>query len=323
MKLKLTIRLLFFLTCNSYLQAQTTALLENDTLVLQNKKVRLSYLWNGGALTAIELADKNTGHSFHFYSAEPGVQITDDLEKPVAANLKVEKHLLSPLMPAHLSATVITNFGKWQLKRVFKIYPDSPAIGVEYYFKGKIPESNLIDELDSDPDGVERQIERRSRAVKRMEVIGLQGNHWRLKAVEFDDATDKNNNLVLERTVFIYRNPLKLRGNVFLSKELISGNQFFIVKESPLDEKQLYYPGYDVRVQTGKLEITGLGVQPEDVNKEVWTRGYGYAIGAGGDTDFTALKGLRDYLKAKVALKDESSEMIMANTWGIAAETNA
>ena len=317
MKLKVKYSALVALVLFAFLASgqNTSAFLQNDTLTLQNEQVKLSYLWNEGALKAVQLADKRTGQRFGFSAAEPGVRMVEKEEKPVAAELRVEEHPASALMPAHTAAVVDTDYGGWKLRRIFRIFPGAPAIKTEYYFRGDLSWQNESDGT-ANPDGVESEGAEKAGAAARMEMLGIQGNHWKIRAVEFNDVTDQNNNLVQEKTVLLYRSPLKLSGNVFIAEELQSGSRLFIVKESPLDDKQTAWPGHDLIAQTGKLEITGTGLKPGDVNDEGWTRGYGYAIGTGGNTEFASLKGLRDYIKAKSPLKAEAGEMIMANTWG-------
>lgn len=317
MNFKLKFPLLLSLFFISFLAKgqNTSALLQNDTLILQNAKVQLSYLWNEGALKAVHLRDKNTGQAFHFSASESGVRMRENEEKPVSAHLRIEEQAASAIRPAHTSATVETDYGSWKLRRVFRVFPDAPAIRVEHYFSGNIEGQNTT-AVAANPDGVEQEAAGKASAITRIELLGIQGNHWEVQAVAFKDVTDQNNNLVHEKTLTLYRSPLQLSGNVFIAEELLSGNRLFIVKESPLGEKQTGYAGYDLIAQTGKLEISGTGLKPEDVHNDGWTRGYGYAIGTGGNSDFASLKGLRDYFKAKSPFDAEAANMIMANTWG-------
>ncbi|MDT0648017.1 alpha-galactosidase [Zunongwangia sp. F260] len=318
MQVKIWYSLLFlFLTC-SIAQAQNAeAFLRDDTLTLQNDKIALSYLWNGGALKAVQLLEKGTGNSFHFSTDQPGFLIDENVEQPISANLKVEENAASANIPAHTSATVETNFKNWKLRQIFRIFPETPAVAVELYYRGRVSWQKKHSKIVN-PDGVEVEVETSETVSEagRIGFLGIQGNHWSIKAVEFNDATDDNNNLVHEKSLIIYTKPIKLSGNVFIAEELPSGNRFFILKEAPLDKMQLAYPGHDITVQAGKLAIHGIGLEPEDINNEGWTRGYGYVIGAGGNSALKTLTAIKTYLKAKSPFNQDQGKMIMANTWG-------
>ena len=77
-----------------------------------------------------------------------------------------------------------------------------------------------------------------------LDRLQLDGNHWKVRTVEFFDYTDWNDNLVVEREWFPYRRNT-FKGNLLFANDELNGNGFFFLKEAPCSSTQLHYTGAD------------------------------------------------------------------------------
>ncbi|MFC1762593.1 hypothetical protein ACFL6U_11000 [Planctomycetota bacterium] len=72
-------------------------------------------------------------------------------------------------------------YPKLDVRRVFRVYPNYPAIGCDYYLRAG---------GDEVPDVEAKECT--------LQSLSLPGSHWRYRAVEFFDRTDSINTLVYE-----------------------------------------------------------------------------------------------------------------------------
>jgi hypothetical protein len=150
-----------------------------------------------------------------------------------------------------------------------------------------------------------------------IERLILDGMHWKGTAVEFFDATDRVNTLVQKYERYMYKREINLRGNLLILEDGESGKELFLIKESPVSNVQLEYPGSDFGLVRGSARVLGTGVTGRDLNDLTWTRVYNAAIGMpetpGKLGILTAIRALQ---KTKKPYIQERDEMIMLNTWG-------
>jgi hypothetical protein len=273
-----------------------SAKLENDLLILENNRIRRQYAWNNGHLISRTITDKASGHTWHLACSRPDCEFPGCGDDPVDGSLIVRERAATPSKPAHLQAEVSTRLGTLEVRRVFRLYPDCPAIACDLYLRGAL-------------DGVENQ-----HAV--MERLCLPTPHLRLDCVQFFDATDNHNNLLSERSILPYLSESHLSGNLLLVQELLGDKGLFILKEAPCSDAQLAWPGHDFTCQIGEIKLVGVGIEPRDLRKDEWTRGYGFVTGVAGGGKYGLLAALRSYQNQVRVHKSGRDQMIMLNTWG-------
>jgi hypothetical protein len=194
--------------------------------------------------------------------------------------------------PAHLEVLLVNRYGEVQVKRVFRIFPGTPAVSCTYFM-----DYNQVEFDES-----------------YMEAFSLPTRHWKLRAVSFRDATDVNDNLVIERELIPYKVDEPVEGNLLFAWDLAGGNSFFILKEAPNVTSQINYPGYDFLASNRGLKIPFSGF-PEQAPVDGWVRGYTITMGMPGDQT-GGIRSLRSYLKNSLNYDPVRYEMVMMNTWG-------
>jgi alpha-galactosidase len=297
------------------------ASLDNDTLVLENSLLQRRMLWRNGGLAHIDLLNKSTGKKITSSSVSP----VSDLNIPGLTGAFEKGEFNSYTVaatnatPGYLAAEVITHKAGLIVKRVFRIYPDCPAIACDIYLRGKASGwvSSSMETMDL--KNIEDQQSRRDAKGKFFitDKVGISGNHWKLKAVEFFDATDYNNTLVQEQEVLVYRQESKLRGNILLAENKLLAEGFFILKESPVSTIQLHYEGFDFAHKFGEIYTTGIGISPQDLSDSEWVKGYSIVLGVGKKNgEQSLLEGLRLYQSIQRTFIHSRDDMVLSNTWG-------
>jgi alpha-galactosidase len=297
---------------------QCRAVLKGDTLTLENSIIKRVYLWNKGDIKSISLTDKKTRHTWAFSGAGPDAGFPD-ASKATSGLFEAQEVAATAIAPAHLEVSCTTMLGSLTVKRVFRIYPDCPAIACTFYLKGSIGgtwASALKNQGDLKNVESLADIKKSATAVTVMEQIAVPGMKWRLKSVQLFDITDQNNNLIQEYNQVPYRAESHLIGNLLFANETLSNHGIFILKEAPNSNIQLSYPGFDFTASTAKLQAVGIGVSPADINGKNWTRCYGFVTGVTSGTELDKLIALRTYQeKIRIHLPGRD-DMILMNTWG-------
>ena len=284
-------------------------LLQNGILTLENTRIRRLYRWNGGALIGLRIEDVVRGHGWSLEGRRPDLLSNDEDLITSSGRLEVVEVAATSAMPAHLRAEVATSLGALEIKRVFRLYPECPAIGCDLYLAAKEGQGAVA-------------------AALNLERLALPGRHWRATVVQFYDVTDRHNNLVHARSVLPFRHELPLEGNLLFLDELLQDRAnadvrgLFLLKEAPSSYAQLHYPGADFIVRDGEVRVVGLGLSAADLTPGTWTRAYSVVTGVTGDGELGRLQALRSYqdqVRLGLPEGDEAGtnhRMVMMNTWG-------
>ncbi len=289
------------------------ALLDLDTLTLRNSKIEGKWLWNKGDLLLFSIKDVHSDKpalttdrlpSFFMegrcFLKNTGFKITE-----------VEKGLT---VPAHLEVMVENQYRELSLRRIFRIYPETPAISCDYYlnYQSLFPQ---VAEKREKADGTEAFLNSTGKDTgSYMDYYPLNSAHWRFRVVAFQDVTDSHDNLVSETDLIPYRAKRRFPGNLLIAENLANGKSFFILKEAPSAGSQVNYPGYDFEMNNRGIRIPFSGF-PEDQEGDGWVKGYSVTTGVG-EESAGSLVALRHYLKNSVNYDPASYEMVMMNTWG-------
>lgn len=301
----------------SYAQSSCYSELKGDTLTIGNRLVERKFVWNGGNLMTYSLCDKVNGKTNLTASLMPDFVILKDAKSGMDGTCQVEKVMATDIHPAYLRTVVTFSLGPLDIRRIYRIYDDCPAIACDTYLKGTV---NSVfggrDENAADRKNIEFAEDMKSKSVTAvLDQLNFKGQHWHAKAVEFWDVTDWNNNLVAERDVITYRKN-NYRGNLFFVRNGEDNSGFFFLKEAPCSSVQLAYNGVDFMAEFGKFMVTGLGLTEKDIQQDEWIRTYGCVTGVYGGGKLQALTALRNYQKNTRRHFRDRDEMIMMNTWG-------
>lgn len=302
---------------SAYAQHKGYSRLHNDTLTIGNHLIERKFLWNKGNLITYSLTDKLSGQCWLNQASSPDFRISKD-EKNIS-NLSYTSQVVeeTAIRPAYLETTVSFSLGTLDIKRVYRIYDNSPAIACDTYLKGTT--DVLLDGKAAnlaDMKNIEFTEDMKSRQVTAiLDQINLNGSHWQTKMIEFYDITDWNNNLVLENRIIPYRKN-SYKGNLLFAHNAENNKGFFFLKEAPSSGVQLAYNGYDFTTEFGHFMVTGLGMNEKDIKKDEWRKTYGCVLGVYSGSELNQLIALRSYQKNIRKMVPGRDEMIMMNTWG-------
>ncbi len=283
--------------------------LKNDTLTISNALIARTYLWNHGHLVTLQIHDKKNAHIWQMAGDRPDLSFPNLEGLNSNSEFKVEKIKQSTTQPAHLKIHIITSLDGLRIKRIFRLYPDCPAIACNVYLKGSAV---------SDWQHIDNK-KRLSTAV--MERLAPRGNHWGIKSVSFQDETDDHNTLVCSQNIPVYRRQSRIQGNMLFVTRKFDDTGFFILKESPGTASQIHYPGCDfLAIQKEMdhldLSVTGLGISPQEIQENEWTRCYGFVTGVSDKKESSMLTSLRMYQNKIRPFNPQMDNMILMNTWG-------
>jgi len=294
-----------------------SAKLENGVLSLENSKILRNYQWNEGNIITSSLTDKANGKAWQMTGKKPDLALPGESEKAENAVFTSKVVDETAIAPAHLEAEIVYSLGKLEVKRVFRLYSNCPAIACDLYFRGESVSSwiqagtNLADMVNIE----KLTASNAGNNTPVLEKLELPGRHWQLNAVEFFDVTDRFNTLVKSVRALSYR-PNQYRGNLLFAYDNASENGVFILKEAPTSNVQLAYPGSDFITEYGTFRAVGIGINPADLDPKEWKRAYGFVTGVYSVNEQNGLMALRNYQKNLRLHKPGRDEMVLMNTWG-------
>jgi len=303
-----------------FAQIKTTdysASLENGIMTLENSKISRSYRWNGGNIITLSISDKESGKVWIMSPNKPDFSLPGQTDKAENGSFSAKVVHETSIAPGHLEAEIIYSLGHLQVKRIFRLYPDCPAIACDLYFRGRSDSVWLPQGIDfTDWSNLQKlTASATGNFLPVTEKIELPGKHWELNAIEFQDFTDINNTFVFDVKALSYLQHF-YRGNLLFAFDKLSDNGIFILKEAPASKAQLAYPGGDFITVHGTFMAIGIGINPADLDTLEWRRGYGFATGVYSGDEKRGLTAIRKYQKNIRIHLPGRDEMVLMNTWG-------
>ena len=291
--------------------------LSNDTLTLENDVIKRTWLWNGGSLITTGFEDKENKVRWQVSNRHPDLSLPGEAIEGTNGTIGAELISGSFQYTTHIRVTIQYFLGELEIRKILKLYEDTPAIATELYMRGKAAQTWFTPLTSAaDLQNIEMlTASTQAGKVPVMEQLVLPGKHWRLEAVEFYDITDRFNTLVHKTNALLYRNTL-YRGNLLFAENTEREAGIFMLKEAPTSNVQLRYPNGDFMAGDNAFRIIGLGIDSADLKPKKWTRAYGYTTGIFRSGKFNKLMALKKYQKQIRPFLAERDEMIMLNTWG-------
>ena len=262
------------------------------------------------------LTDFSSGQVWTSRSLTPDFKVAGDT-RSTGGRCSTKRIAETDIHPARLEITVEFSLGTLDVRRIYRICADTPAIACDTYLKGsaaQLPESRAVNAADR--KNIESTADMQSQPVAAtLDRFNPGGFHWHTRIVEFQDVTDWNNNLVFETDVIPYRKN-SYRGNLLFARNAENGRGLFFLKEAPGSGVQLAYGGGDFTAEFGDFTVTGLGVTEKDLREGEWVKAYGCVLGVWSGGELEQLTALRSYQKNLRKLLPGRDEMVMMNTWG-------
>jgi len=291
--------------------------LEKDTLSIGNNLIERKFIWNNGNLITYSITDKSSGQTWLNQNQSPDFVVSKNMDNTTDASFRLSEIKETVIHPAYLETEVSFTLDKLEVRRVYRIYDDSPAIACDTYLRGNTDAvlDGKIANL-ADMKNIEFAEDMKSKQVTAvLDQIKLEGFHWQTKIVEFYDVTDWNNNLVFETNIIPYRKNM-YKGNLLFVHNTENDNGFFFLKEAPSSSVQLAYNGYDFTTEFGHFTVAGLGMTEKEIKAGEWRKTYGCVLGVYSGSELNQLIALRNYQKKIRRLLPGRDEMVMMNTWG-------
>ncbi|MFA9389604.1 MAG: alpha-galactosidase [Prolixibacteraceae bacterium] len=292
--------------------SEMSAQLIGNTLTIQNRRIIQQWTWNNGDVSLYSLFDKVSGEKIEFGDDFPSFKL-EGKEFVKNIDFAIEEVEKNVFYPAHLQVIIQDEYQDLELKRIFRIYPETEAVACEFYLKYHSLFINN-NEKEIQATGAEHTVESHNNLKSHLLKYAFNEKHWKVKTVNFKDITDRNNNLVFETDEILYHGENKREGNLLLANNLSTGNGFFILKEAPNTQSQINYPGYDFALSDKGIIMPFSGF-PNELNSDEWLKGYTITTGLC-DSETNGLSAIRNYLMNSLNYSSDQYDMVMMNTWG-------
>lgn len=290
---------------------------EGEIFYIGNNRIERSFKWNSGNLITIAILDKESGKKWENSSNQADFFVPGQKSSDMKPGSWQAERVSNPVTNPYLQVTVSCTIEGLHIRRVFRVYDDTPAIAVDTYLRGSAKNSWIIQDWDLGKWSYlpQRKILSQTEELLILDQLNLGGDHWKLDYVDFTDNTDSHNTLVKNHSETAYRENI-YRGNIMFLGNIEDELGLFYLKESPVASSQLSYPGADFIVGQGKVKVIGAGVVASDIVGDEWTKTYSVLFGVSAADRYSQLKALHSYHKAKRKQDPANEEMILMNTWG-------
>ncbi len=292
---------------------EARAILEGDILTLETGRIVRSFEWNDGWLIGQTIGNPATGATWRLTGEEGDLSVPG--EAMSGGRLALDTVAATRMRPAYLRVTIETGGQALQAKRICELTPGAPAISCTLALKGQPPSDWGAAEASAS-DGIEIADEAAASQSFVTERLTLPGRHWRAQAVAFVPVTDDHDTLVHHRNILLYRQDVRLAGNILRLEERPGGEQIFILKESPAGADQLGWPGHDFLARINDIRVAGSGFEASDIRPDVWTKAYAVTVGVAAPGRRAFLESLRAYRETRRTFIFERDAMLLSNTWG-------
>lgn len=289
-----------------------------DSLVVGNTCIRRVYELNNGNLITRSLHNEMSGFSWESQTTTPDLTLPG-YNNP-ASLISLKSYVVPETMSqeSYLETEIIFQIDQLFIKQIIRLYPETPVVGNDFYFKGKSQNSRWYDKQFFADQLTDVRFVATGKASSKMPVlesIHLGGKHWQYKIVSQYEMTDHLNSLVTVEEHQAYH-PRLYKGNLLFALNNEKEEGFFLLKESPSSLAQLKYTNADFLASYGNVRIISSGIDEDDISADKWTSSYSSVLGLFSKSEYNALLGLKKYQSRIRKVIPDRDEMIMMNTWG-------
>ncbi len=312
-KVTVVLILTLSLTLHSFAGDKAYAHQEGDTFYIGNNKIERSFRWNKGNLITLTITDKTNGKVWKNEGKQADFFVPGQSEKDMKTGTWNIKRIERKGAVPYAEVTVEYALERLSIKRVFRIYDDCPAIGIDTYLKGNANNAWIVQNKDLGNWKYlpQRNILSQGSEIPVLDRVSFGGKHWKLDLVEFTDNSDSHNTFVKHHSETAYHDNV-YKGNILFFGNMEDDLGLFYLKESPLAPSQLAYPGADFIVRDGDVRAIGIGITAADLQGPDWIRTYSIVFGVSANDESSQLKALHSYHKSKTT----TESMVSMNTWG-------
>ena len=128
-----TLILTFSLLSACYSQNSYYSRLENDTLTIGNALIERKFVWNKGNLITYSLTDKTSGQHWLNKTKSPDFRISEKRDSIWNSSYTTRQVEETTIHLACLETIISFSLGGLDIKRIYRIYNNSPAIPCHTY----------------------------------------------------------------------------------------------------------------------------------------------------------------------------------------------
>lgn len=311
--LRIIFSLCFGLFCQIHTAQNKSAIIkENNQLVISNAKVKFTYLFNDGALALQSITDLENNSELLLVKPISDFYLIDESTETSDVQFKIQPRSKEN---NYAEAEIIYRQDLLWVKRILRLYDEASMVKTTYFLKGQSSAVKWESVVESDNELIESQHET-VQQKSHLAQLQLNFKHAKFKSVAFNDATDHNDNLVIENEFMAFGEAKHIAANMLFVEFPEANQSISILKEAPLGFSQQAYPGFDFTISNSQISLHGLGITPQDLHTDAWVRGYGYAIGLGSNITSQLHLNLLQYQKQDTFNRLDNKAFISSNTWG-------
>jgi hypothetical protein len=259
-----------------------------------------------------------TGDCWVFSGDDPDASFPGINGEAIDGGYEIFEVTATPVCSSYLAVQISCTIGTLQVRRIYRLYNDCPAIKSEIYLRGSatVPwRKEAAKEADQKNIESPHHIIGVNIIAPCIESLRFKPRHLRCCAVLLRDITDLRNNLVREELFIPYNSKNRYDGNILFTTDALTGSAIFVLKESPCSDVQQANCGADFMVSRTEITPVGIGMDIKDLDEVEWRCGYSVVIGMGiGEEGL--LKSLRQYQSANRRFDATRDDMVLVNTWG-------
>lgn len=286
--------------------------LDSNTVRINDGMSEQVYLWKKGTLSILQARSLSGSEIDVFSSVVPDRSSNGD---PANTFQKIYRVEATERTSAYSQMDLHAVFPDYELIRSLRVYDDCPGIEWRLSMKG---ENHLFPVVSSTgSDLVENPALLRGNAPY-YHFLPFSSPHYTTKIVSFREATDHHTNIIRSRTELPYRKAQYYEGNVLIAKNNRGNEIHLVVKQSPLQDAQSAYTGFDFSTDfTGiKVHSPGFDFQYACGEEPCWQEAYPLFTVMYAVDEKTALNLYKKYELTIHQYLPHSDNTFTMNTWG-------
>lgn len=296
------------------LAAQNSAFvwLDSTTLRVTDGISEQVYLWEKGTLTILQARSLSGSDIDVFSSVPPDRSSHNDL---VDSSQKIYRVEATERTSAYSQIDLYAVFPDYELIRSLRVYDDCAGIEWRLSMKG---ENTLFPVVSSSGTDLVENPALLSGNAPYYHFMPFSLPHYTTKIVSFREATDHHSNIIRSRTELPYRKPQYYEGNILIVKNNRKEEVHLVVKQSPLQDAQSAYTGFDFSTDFSGIKVhsPGFDFQHDPGKDSCWQEAYPlFTVMYAGDGK-TALNLYKKYELAVHKYIPHTDNTFTMNTWG-------
>lgn len=286
--------------------------LDSTTLRVTDGLSEQVYLWEKGTLTILQARSLSGSKIDIFSSGSPDRSNYND---PVDSSQKIYRMKATERTSAYSQVDLHAIFPDYELIRSLRVYDDCAGIEWRLSMKGK---NSLFPVVSSSGSDLVENPALLSGNAPYYHFLPFSSPHYATKIVSFREATDHHSNIVRPRIELPYRKPQYYEGNVLIAKNNHKNEVHLVVKQSPLQDAQSAYTGFDFSTDFSGIKVHSPGFDFQHVSEKDsgWQEAYPLFTVMCAVDEKTALNLYKKYELAVHKYLPHADNTFTMNTWG-------